>query len=70
VAGRAAVGGHGHELYDHINLGGQLSPIDADGAAIIIHQNADTNQTGTKGQGVGGGTPIAAGLSSSKRLQG
>ena len=39
-----------------INLGGPLSPIDADGAAIIIHQNPDTNQTGTKGQGVGGGT--------------
>ena len=45
-----------------INLGGPLSPIDADGAAIIIHQNPDTNQTGTKGQGVGGGTPIACGV--------
>ena len=45
-----------------INLGGPLSPFDADGAAIIIHQNPDTNQTGTKGQGVGGGTPIACGV--------
>jgi superoxide dismutase, Cu-Zn family len=45
-----------------INLGGPLSPIDADGAAIVIHQNPDTNQTGTKGQGVGGGTPIACGV--------
>ena len=45
-----------------INLGGPLSPIDADGAAIIIHQNPDTNQTGTKGQGVGGGTAIACGV--------
>jgi Cu-Zn family superoxide dismutase len=45
-----------------INLGGPLSPIDADGAAIIIHANPDTNQTGTKGQGVGGGTPIACGV--------
>ena len=45
-----------------INLGGPLSPIDADGAAIIIHQNPDTNQSGTKGQGVGGGTPIACGV--------
>jgi Cu-Zn family superoxide dismutase len=45
-----------------INLGGPLSPIDADGAAIIIHQNPDTNQTGTKGQGVGGGTAIACGI--------
>jgi Cu-Zn family superoxide dismutase len=44
------------------NLGGPLSPIDADGAAIVIHQNPDTNQTGTKGQGVGGGTPIACGI--------
>lgn len=45
-----------------INLGGPLSPIDADGAAIVIHQNPDTNQTGTKGQGVGGGTAIACGI--------
>ena len=45
-----------------LNLGGPLSPIDDDGAAIIIHQNPDTNQTGTKGQGVGGGTPIACGV--------
>jgi Cu-Zn family superoxide dismutase len=45
-----------------INLGGPLSPIDEDGAAIVIHQNPDTNQTGTKGQGVGGGTPIACGV--------
>jgi len=45
-----------------INLGGPLSPIDADGAAIVIHQNPDTNQTGTKGQGVGGGTAIACGV--------
>jgi Cu-Zn family superoxide dismutase len=45
-----------------ISLGGPLSPIDDDGAAIIIHQNPDTNQSGTKGQGVGGGTPIACGV--------
>jgi superoxide dismutase, Cu-Zn family len=45
-----------------INLGGPLSPLDADGAAIIIHQNPDTNQTGTKGQGGGGGTAIACGV--------
>jgi superoxide dismutase, Cu-Zn family len=45
-----------------LNLGGPLSPIDADGAAIVIHQNPDTNQTGTKGQGVGGGTAIACGI--------
>jgi superoxide dismutase, Cu-Zn family len=44
------------------NLGGPLSPFDADGAALIIHQNPDTYQTGTKGQGVGGGTPIACGV--------
>jgi Cu-Zn family superoxide dismutase len=45
-----------------INLGGPLSPIDADGAAIVIHQGPDANQTGTKGQGVGGGTAIACGV--------
>ncbi len=45
-----------------LNLSGPLSPMDADGAAIVIHQNPDTNQTGTKGQGVGGGTPIACGV--------
>jgi hypothetical protein len=45
-----------------INLGGPVSPLDADGAAIIIHQNPDTNQTGTKGQGGGGGTAIACGV--------
>lgn len=45
-----------------INLGGPLSPFDADGAAIVIHQNPDTNQTGTKGQGVGGGPAIACGV--------
>ena len=44
------------------NLGGPLSPIDADGAAIVIHQGPDTNQTGTKGQGVGGGNAIACGI--------
>ena len=44
------------------NLGGPLSPLDTDGAAIIIHQNPDTYQTGTTGQGVGGGTPIACGV--------
>ena len=44
------------------NLSGPLSPFDADGAALIIHQNPDTYQTGTKGQGVGGGTPIACGV--------
>ena len=45
-----------------INLGGPLSPIDADGASIVIHQNPDTYQTGTKGQGVGGGAAIACGV--------
>jgi Cu-Zn family superoxide dismutase len=45
-----------------ISLGGPLSPIDADGAAVIIHENPDTNQTGTRGQGVGGGTAIACGV--------
>jgi len=44
------------------NLGGPLSPLDADGAAIVIHQNPDTYQTGTKGQGVGGGAAIACGV--------
>jgi Cu-Zn family superoxide dismutase len=44
------------------NLGGPLSPIDEDGAAIVIHQNPDTNQSGAKGQGVGGGNPIACGI--------
>jgi Cu-Zn family superoxide dismutase len=44
------------------NLGGPLSPVDADGAAVVIHQNPDTNQTGTKGQGVGGGNAIACGI--------
>ena len=45
-----------------LNLGGPLSPLDADGAAIILHQNPDTHQTGTKGQGVGGGTASACGV--------
>jgi Cu-Zn family superoxide dismutase len=44
------------------NLGGPLSPLDADGAAIVIHQNPDTYQTGNKGQGVGGGSAIACGV--------
>lgn len=44
------------------NLGGPLSPLDADGAAIVIHQNPDTYQTGSKGQGVGGGSAIACGV--------
>jgi hypothetical protein len=44
------------------NLGGPLSPLDADGAALVIHQNPDTYQTGTKGQGVGGGHAIACGV--------
>jgi Cu/Zn superoxide dismutase len=45
-----------------MNFGGPLSAHRRDGAAIVIHQNLDTNQTGTKGQGVGGGTPIACGV--------
>lgn len=28
----------------------------------MVHQNPETYQTGTKGQGVGGGTPIACGV--------
>jgi len=36
--------------------------FDADGAAILIHQNPDTYQTGTRGQGVGGGNAIACGV--------
>ena len=44
------------------NLGGPLSPIDTDGAAIVIHQSPDTYQTGAKGQGVGGGNAIACGI--------
>jgi superoxide dismutase, Cu-Zn family len=36
--------------------------INLGGAAIVIHQNPDTNQTGAKGQAVGGGAAIACGV--------
>lgn len=44
------------------NLSGPLSLFDADGSAIVIHQNLDTVQTGTPGQGVAGGSAIACGV--------
>lgn len=62
IVANAQGGVTGTAYTTRINLGGPLSPIDADGAAIIIHQNPDTYQTGTKGQGVGGGTAIACGV--------
>jgi Cu-Zn family superoxide dismutase len=45
-----------------VTMGGPTGLFDADGSAIIIHQNLDTVVPGPSGSGVSGGPAIACGV--------
>ena len=45
-----------------VTMGGPVGLFDADGSAIVIHQNLDPMVPGTSGSGVSGGTAIACGV--------
>ncbi len=45
-----------------VTMGGPTGLFDADGSAIVIHQNPDPMVPGPTGSGVSGGTPIACGV--------
>jgi Cu-Zn family superoxide dismutase len=45
-----------------VTMGGPVGLFDADGSAIVIHQNLDPMVPGPSGSGVSGGTPIACGV--------
>lgn len=45
-----------------VTMGGPTGLFDADGSAIVIHQNLDPQVPGPSGSGVSGGTPIACGV--------
>ena len=60
------VGANGSGQYNvfstRVTMGGPTGLFDADGAAIVIHQNLDPMVPGPTGSGVSGGTPIACGV--------
>lgn len=45
-----------------LTMGGPVGLFDADGSAIVIHQNLDPLVPGPSGSGVSGGAPIACGV--------
>jgi Cu-Zn family superoxide dismutase len=45
-----------------VTMGGPTGLFDADGSAIVIHQNLDPMVPGPTGSGISGGTPIACGV--------
>jgi superoxide dismutase, Cu-Zn family len=45
-----------------VTMGGPTGLFDADGSAIVIHQNLDTQVSGPSGSGVAGGSAIACGV--------
>ena len=45
-----------------VTMGGPTGLFDADGSAIVIHQNLDTMVPGASGSGVSGGAAIACGV--------
>lgn len=45
-----------------VTMGGPTGLFDADGSAIVIHQNLDPIVPGPSGSGVSGGNPIACGV--------
>jgi superoxide dismutase, Cu-Zn family len=45
-----------------VTMGGPTGLFDADGSAIVIHQNLDPLVPGPSGSGVSGGPPIACGV--------
>ena len=60
------VGANGTGQYNiystRITMGGPTGLFDADGSAIVIHQNLDAVVPGPTGSGISGGTPIACGV--------
>ena len=60
------VGANGSGQYNvfstRVTMGGPTGLFDADGAAIVIHQNLDPMVPGPTGSGVAGGTPISCGV--------
>ena len=60
------VGANGSGQYNvfstRVTMGGPTGLFDADGSAIVIHQNLDPLVPGPTGSGVAGGTPIACGV--------
>ena len=45
-----------------VTMGGPVGLFDADGSAIVIHENLDPMVPGPSGSGISGGTPIACGV--------
>jgi Cu-Zn family superoxide dismutase len=45
-----------------VTMGGPTGLFDADGSAIVIHQNLDAMVPGTSGSGISGGPAIACGV--------
>ena len=45
-----------------VTMGGPTGLLDADGSAIVIHQNLDAQVSGPSGSGVAGGPAIACGV--------
>ncbi len=45
-----------------VTMGGPTGLFDADGSAIVVHQNLDPMVPAPSGSGVSGGTPIACGV--------
>jgi len=59
----AASGTGQYNVYStRVTLGGPTGLFDADGSAIVIHQNLDTMVPGASGSGVSGGPAIACGV--------
>ena len=59
----AASGAGQYNVYStRMTMGGPTGLFDADGSAIVIHQNLDTMVPGTSGSGVSGGPAIACGV--------
>ena len=58
-----AQGAGQYNIYStRVTMGGPTGLFDADGSAIVIHQNLDPLVPGPSGSGVSGGAPIACGV--------
>jgi len=58
-----AAGTGQYNIYStRLTMGGPTGLFDADGSAIVIHQNLDTMVPGASGSGVSGGPAIACGV--------
>jgi Cu-Zn family superoxide dismutase len=55
-------GGNMNAYTTRVTMGGPTGLFDADGSALVIHQNLDPLVSGPAGSGIAGGTPIACGV--------